>query len=75
MTPAQQTQQRLAVNASWARTQNRTARTEPARQAAERRLAEKYDIPADLPPREYALRMQAARRRNAAARTAGGEAA
>ena len=61
MTPAQARQQVAAVHASWARTANRTARTEAARQAADRRIADEFGIPSDLAADEWGRRMVSAR--------------
>jgi hypothetical protein len=52
----------LAAHASWARTSDRTARTAPAREGLEARIARQYGISHDLPPAEYAIRIESARR-------------
>lgn len=51
-----------AAHASWARTPNRTARTAPAREGLEARIAREYGIPDDLPPAEYEKRLANARK-------------
>lgn len=62
MTPAERQQRSLAAHASWARTHDRTQRTQPARDGLEATIASRYDIPADLPAAEYAVRIESARR-------------
>jgi hypothetical protein len=52
----------VAAHTSWARTADRTARTEPAREALNRRIAREYNIPDGLPPEEFARRFESARK-------------
>ena len=52
LTPAERSmQRRLAVHSSWAKTENRTARTEPARKAAFARFEKLVDPTACWRPR------------------------
>lgn len=55
-------QARMAAHASWANTPDRAARTAPAHAGLEARIAREYGIPDDLPPDEYARRLQSARK-------------
>ena len=50
---------RLAAHARWARTEDRSAATEPARAAADRALAQRNGIAPDSP--DYEARMRNAR--------------
>lgn len=63
LTPSQrQTRSRLASHASWARTEDRTARTEPGRQAMLRRFEREVDPDNKLAPAERARRVESARK-------------
>lgn len=69
---------RNGAHKSWAQTQDRTARTENARRAADERFERQVDPDGVLPPKERAKRAKSARaafyaeiqRRSAAARRA-----
>ena len=57
LTPAERSmQRRLAVHSSWAKTENRTGRTEPARKAAFARFEKLVDPDRVLAPDERAKR-------------------
>lgn len=63
MTPAEKSAQaRAASHASWARCTNRVGRLENARAGLEERIARQYGIPDGLPAREYAQRLESAKR-------------
>jgi hypothetical protein len=53
---------RLAAHESWARTQDATARTEPARRAFLERFEREVDPDGTLPPAERARRAEHARK-------------
>lgn len=53
---------RIAVNASWARTTDRAARTAPARAALQARFEREVDPDGVLHPAERALRAESARK-------------
>ena len=56
-TPAERSmQRRLAVHSCWAKTENRTGRTEPARKAAFARFEDQVDPDGVLAPEERAKR-------------------
>jgi hypothetical protein len=62
MTPAQRTlRARMAAHTSWARTENRSARTESARKAALGRFERQVDPEGRLSPEERARRAKNAR--------------
>lgn len=52
----------IAVNTSWAHTQNRSARTEPARKAALDKFEKEVDPDGVLPPAERAKRAASLRK-------------
>lgn len=52
----------IGAHASWARTENRSARTEPARRAALEKFEREVDPGGDLPPAERAKRAEHARK-------------
>lgn len=52
----------LGAYASWAKTEDRSARTRNAREAANRRFEDQVDPDRTLPPPERAKRAEAARR-------------
>lgn len=62
MSPEQRAQRVAAAHASWARTTNRVGRLTNAHAAAEARIAREYGIPDDLPPAEYATRIESAKK-------------
>lgn len=63
MTPAQRSQRaRIASHASWARTPDRSARAAKGSAGLDERIAREYEIPADLPATEYAIRLASARK-------------
>jgi hypothetical protein len=51
-----------AAHASWARTADRSARTAPAHDGLEQRIAREYGIPDDLPEDQRALRLANAKK-------------
>lgn len=51
-----------AAHAMWARCPDRSARVRPANAGLEASIARRYGIPADLPPAEYAVRIESARK-------------
>jgi hypothetical protein len=53
---------RIGAHASWARTEDRTARTEPARRAMLDKLEQKVDPNNELAPAERAKRAESARK-------------
>lgn len=63
LTPAERTMRaKIAANESWAKTENRSARTEKARQAMLDKFAATVDPDGVLPPAERAKRAENARR-------------
>lgn len=63
MTPEQRSlRASTASHAFWARCPNRSAHVLPANRGLEARIAKEYGIPADLPPAEYATRIESARK-------------
>jgi hypothetical protein len=63
MTPAQRVlRAKAAADASWAKTPDRSARTEPARRAALARFERQVDPNGELSEEERALRAASARR-------------
>ena len=63
MTPEQRRlRASAAAHAQWARCPDRAARLRAAHQGLERRIAREYGIPDNLPPAEYAIRLESARR-------------
>ena len=63
LTPAQRTlRAKAAADASWANTPDRSARTEPARQAALARFEQQVDPNRELPEDERLRRAASARR-------------
>jgi hypothetical protein len=61
LTPAERSlRARMAAHHSWARTRDRSARTEPARKAAMDRYEREVDPDGTLEPRERALRAEQA---------------
>ncbi len=63
LTPAQRTlRSQIAAHTSWQNTEDRTARTAPARQAALDRFDRQVDPDGTLPTAERARRAQSARR-------------
>jgi hypothetical protein len=63
LTPEQRSlRAKAAVDASWARTNDRTARTEPARRAALARFERQVDPLGELPEQERHRRAEFARR-------------
>lgn len=62
-TPAERSLRgRMAVNTSWAKTPDRTARTQAARDKFEARFEREVDPDGVLPPKELARRVASARR-------------
>lgn len=62
MTPEERTARaKLGAHTSWANTTNPTARTAPAREAADRRFEKQVDPEGVLPPEERARRAKHAR--------------
>jgi hypothetical protein len=62
-TPAQRaSRSRLAAHTSWANTENRSARTAPARAAMQRKFERQVDPEGILPADELAKRVASARR-------------
>lgn len=53
---------RIGAHESWARTEDRSARTAPARAAAMERFEKQVDPDGVLPPRERAIRAEHARK-------------
>jgi hypothetical protein len=63
LTPAQRTlRAKAAADASWANTEDRSARTEPARRAALARFERQVDPTGELPEEERLRRAASARR-------------
>ena len=63
LTPEQRaTRSRLAAHVSWAKTENRTARTAPARAARDRKFEDQVDPEGKLSPDELAKRVKSARK-------------
>lgn len=63
LTPAERSlRSRLAAHASWARTSDATARTEPGRQAMRDKFEREVDPDGTLPPEERARRAEHARK-------------
>lgn len=63
LTPSERSlRARIAAYESWARTEDRAARTAPARRAALERFEREVDPDGTLPPEELARRAEAAQR-------------
>jgi hypothetical protein len=63
LTPSERSARgKLASHTSWANTEDRTARTEPGRQALERKFEEQVDPENRLTPAERAKRVESARK-------------
>lgn len=64
MTPQEQRsfQAATAAHAMWARCPDRAHRLRNAHAGLEARIAREFDIPADLPPAEFALRLESAKK-------------
>ncbi|WP_406399191.1 hypothetical protein OH805_08850 [Streptomyces sp. NBC_00879] len=61
-TPQHRLQSRLGAHVSWALTEDRTARTAPAREAFNARFEREVDPAGTLPPAERAVRAEHARK-------------
>lgn len=62
-TPAQRSANAsIAAHSMWARCPDRARRLRNAHAALEARIARDFGIPADLPPAEYATRIESAKR-------------